>query len=261
MSDPVLLERDGAVATLTLNRPEVLNALDLDMSRRLAEAASALEQDATVRCVVLRGAGRGFMAGGDVAGFHAAGDAIPGVAGTLIDTYHQAVRAFARMPKPVIAALHGPVAGAGMSLALATDLAIAAEDMVMTLAYAAIGTSPDGGATHFLPRLVGRRKAMELALLSDRLDAATALSLGLVNRVVPAADLGAETAKLAARLAAGPTRAHAATRRLIAASFEASLDAQLEAERNAFVGCAGTADFREGVAAFVAKRRPDFRGE
>lgn len=257
---PVLLERDGAIATITLNRPEVLNALSPEMAQALCDAVWEVEADAGIRCLVLRGAGRGFMAGGDVAGFHAVLDDIGAHAGRMIDVYHLAVRALCRMEKPVLASLHGAVAGAGLSLALTADLAIAADDTVLTLAYAGIGTSPDGGSTYFLPRIVGRRRAMELALLSERLDAARAETLGLVNRVVPAAKLAEETAAWAERLAAGATFAHGRAKWLIDRSFEQTLDAQLDAERAAFVQCSGTADFREGVTAFVEKRRPDFKG-
>ena len=262
MADLVQVERDGAVALVTLNRPEVLNALDAALGAAFAEAMLTLEDDEDVRCVVIRGAGRGFMAGGDVASFHARLDGgIEEHIRTLIGVYHGAVRAIARMPKPTLASLHGPVAGAGLSLALNTDLAIAADNTVFTLAYANLGTSPDGGSTHFLPRLVGRRRAMEIALLADRFDAAKALELGLVNKVVPAADLAAETLALARRLAAGPTRAYAATKRLISESFETSLSAQLDAEMEAFAGCSTTRDFREGVTAFVEKRKPVYEGK
>jgi len=258
---PVIVDRAGPVATVTLNRPKVLNALDLGMAQAFRTAMLDLEQDAAIRCVVIRGAGRGFMAGGDVAGFHRDLDRIETVAGELIEVFHEAVKAVARMPKPVIASLHGPVAGAGLSLALNTDLAIAADNAVFTLAYAAIGTSPDGGSTFLLPRIVGMRRAMEIALLADRFDAAKALDLGLVNRVVPAADLAAETDGLAARLAAGPTRAYAATKTLIRASFETDLSTQLDSERTAFVASSATGDFAEGVVAFASKKKPEFRGE
>jgi len=257
----VIVTRAGAVATVTLNRPQVLNALDREMAEALRTVMLDLEQDDSVRCVVVRGAGRGFMAGGDVAGFHRDLDRIETVAGDLIEIFHEAVKAVARMPKPVLASLRGPVAGAGLSLALNTDLAVAADTTMFTLAYANIGVSPDGGATFHLPRLAGMRRAMEIALLADRFDAAKALDLGLVNQVVPEADLVTATEALAARLAAGPTRAYAATKALIRGSYETDLVTQLDAERAAFVGSTATRDFAAGVVAFTAKNKPEFRGE
>ena len=259
-SETAIVEREGAVATVTLNRPAVLNALDLDLATRFRAIVLDLEADPSVRCVVIRGAGRAFMAGGDVASFHRGLDTIGTTVGGLIDVYHDAVRALTRMPKPVIGSLHGAVAGAGLSLALSTDLAIAADNTVFTLAYASIGTSPDGGSTFFLPRLVGLRRAMAIALLADRFDAAKALELGLVNEVVPEAEIGAATQRLARRLADGPTAAYAATKKLLQASFENGLAAQLEGERAGFVGSAHTKDFAEGVTAFVQKRKPQFGG-
>jgi 2-(1,2-epoxy-1,2-dihydrophenyl)acetyl-CoA isomerase len=261
MSDPIEVARDGAVATLTLNRPDKLNALDLEMAKALGVAVREIEADRAVRCLVLRGAGRGFQAGGDVARFHAELDNIRATMSELIGIYHEAVECLARMPKPVLASLHGAVAGAGLSLALNADLAIAADTTVFTLAYTNIGTSPDGGSSYFLPRLVGRRKAMEIALLSDRFDAAAAERLGLINWVVPEADLEAETAKLAARIAAGPTRAYAGVKDLLNRSFESELPKQLQAEQATFEACSETKDFAEGVTAFVEKRKPEFHGE
>ena len=257
----VTLEREGAVATLTLNRPEVLNALDRNMAVDLFAALQEAAADDAVRCLVMRGAGRGFMAGGDVAAMQANLDTIEDLVNDLIGLFHKSVLALAEMPKPVIGSLHGPIAGAGVSMAINNDYALAGDDATFMLAYINLGTIPDGGSTYLLPRLVGRRKALELAMLSAPLDAAQALEYGLVNRVVPAADLAAETMKLAEKFARGPTRAYAATRRLINQSFEAdSMTAQLSAEQQAFLGCAVTGDFAEGTTAFVEKRRPDFKG-
>lgn len=257
----VALDRNGAVGTLTLNRPEVLNALNREMAVDLNAAIEEAGTDDAIRCLVVRGAGRGFMAGGDVAAMQQNLATIEDMVNDLIGLFHKSVLGLAAMPKPVVGSLHGPIAGAGVSLAMNNDYAIAADNAVFTLAYINLGTIPDGGSTYLLPRLVGRRKALELAMLSEPLDAADALAAGLVNRVVTADALEAETMALAEKLARGPTRAYAETRRLINRSFEAdSMADQLSAEQQAFLGCAVTGDFAEGTTAFVEKRRPAFRG-
>ncbi|MEK9660555.1 MAG: enoyl-CoA hydratase-related protein, partial [Alphaproteobacteria bacterium] len=206
----VELARSGAVGTLTLKRPEVLNALDLAMAQDLHAALEEATSDDAIRCLVIQGAGRGFMAGGDVASMQASLDDIEPMVDELIGQYHKSVLTLAAMPKPVIGSLHGPIAGAGVGLAMNNDFAIAADDAKFVLAYINLGTIPDGGSTYLLPRIVGRRKALELAMLSEPLDAQGALEAGLVNRVVPAAEREAETMKLAEKFARGPTRAYAA---------------------------------------------------
>lgn len=262
MDEPVLLRLADGIATITLNRPTVLNALDGAMVDGLTAALERIEAISDLRVVVLEGAGAGFMAGGDIRAFQAVMDRSPAEKRVyferFIHRFHPIIVMLQRLPLPVVARVHGAVAGAGMSLMLACDLAIAAEDAVFTLAYCHLGTSPDGGSTYFLPRHVGSKKAMEIALLGDRFDAATALQLGLVNRVVPAAELDRHVAALAARLAHGPRAAYAATKLLLNQSTGATLDTQLQAEAERFAACAATPDFAEGVAAFLAKRPAGF---
>ena len=266
MTEPVLLEVSEGIATVTLNRPEALNALSDDMIGALVDVMAQVETDAAVRCVVLRGAGDHFMAGGDIKGFHGRlGETTPAQRGdhfrAKIHSLHPAIVSMRRMPKPVIASLRGAAAGFGLSLALAADLAIAAEDAYFTLAYCLIGTSPDGGSSYHLPRLVGLRKAMEIALLGERFNAEAAHALGLVNWVVPGAELEAETAKLAGRLASGPGHALGETKALLNASFDNALPAQLALEAESFARCAATQDFVEGVTAFIEKRPAAFQGK
>ncbi len=258
MSDaPVRLLRDGPVATLMFNRPEAMNALDVATAQAFHAACRALATDAGVRCVVVRGEGRSFGVGGDLAAM--VGDAT-GVADKLIESMHAGVQLLATMDAPVIASLHGAVAGGSMSLAAACDLAIAAENTTFNLAYARIGASSDLSSSWHLPRLVGLRNALQIALLSDSFSATEALRLGLVNRVVPAADLEHETMALARRLASGPTLAYGRLKRLFRQSFENDLPAQLDAESEQFRASTRTRDFAEGLTAFFAKRPPAFEG-
>ncbi len=259
MSEAVKLSVEGGIATIALNRPHVMNAMDGEMMRQLRPVTEAVEKDAAVRAVVLRGEGAAFMAGGDVAIFHQHLAELPELIVTWGREMHAAFLALRRMGKPVLASVHGAVAGAGFSLMCAADLAIAAVDTRFTLAYANIGASPDGGSTFFLPRLVGYKKTMEMIMLPDRFDAETALLHGLVNWVVPNEKLPAETMRIAQRLAAGPTRAYAEAKRLVNQSLD-PLDAQMEEELQAFSRCARGADLKEGVTAFVEKRKPVFRG-
>jgi 2-(1,2-epoxy-1,2-dihydrophenyl)acetyl-CoA isomerase len=263
MDEPVLLRIDGPIARLTLNRPQVMNALDRAMAERLAAAVTQIAGDRAIRVVVVSGAGDGFMAGGDIGLFKETLAVAPAerrvIFQSLVDTAHAAILGLRRLPVPVIASIHGPVAGFGMSLLMACDLAVAADSAIFTLAYSLIGLSPDGGSTYFLPRHVGSKKAMEIALLGDRFDAATALRLGLVNDVVAAAELAARVTALAERLARGPGQAYAATKRLLDQSALNSIEAQLDAEKESLVRSTTTADFTEGVEAFLARRPPRFR--
>lgn len=262
--DTVLTEIADGVATVTLNRPKQLNALDFELADALGDAMHDLEADPAVRCVVLRGAGGHFMSGGDIGTFAADLDADERArtAGFRhgIHAAHAAVIAMRRMPKPVIASVDGAAAGAGLSFALAADLAILSDRAYLATGYLQLGTTPDCGMTFFLTRALGARKAAELLMLSERIDAQTALALGLANRVVPAAALAEETQRLAARLARGPTLALGRLKLLLRESARNGLDAQLAAEIEAFGACAASADFKEGVRAFLEKRRPDFEG-
>ena len=264
MGETVLVERHGAIATVTLNRPEVLNAVNATLAGELFHELATLERDAEVRCVILRGSGGHFMAGGDLKTFYGELERDPEERRRHFELFvgqvHPIVQTLRRMPKPVIASVEGAAGGFGMSLMMACDLAVVADNSFYTMAYTLIGTSPDGSSTWFLPRLVGLRKAMELAMLSDRFDAETAQAYGLVNRVVSADALEAETLALAERLANGPTHAYGNTKRLLNRSLESGLDAQLQAEAESFSDCAATEDFVEGIAAFVEKRNPSFKG-
>lgn len=255
---PVLrVEREGAIATLCFNRPAALNAVDVPMAQALLAAVQDIADHPGVRAVVLRGAGKGFMAGGDLATL--AADPVQGAI-DLIGPLNEAVTLLHSLDAPVIAQVHGVAAGAGLSLMLQADFVLAAEGTRFNLAYINLGTSCDVGASWALPRLVGLRKALEIALLGDTLDATEAERLGLVNRVLPAAELDAAVAQLAQRLANGPTVALGHMRRLMRSSFDHDIRTQLAAEAAAFDRCARTADLPAGIQAFFDKQPPVFQG-
>ena len=218
---------------------------------------SRVTADAAVRVIVISAEGRAFLAGGDLAHFRRAADK-PAAAAQLIDPTHAALRVLAKTPQIVVGSLKGAVAGGGMSIALGLDLLVAADDTTFNLAYARVAASPDCGGSWGLPRLVGFRKALEIALLSETIDAAEALRLGLVNRVVPRAALEEETAKLAARLADGPAIAQGNIKALMRLSFDRDHAGQLDAEAQSFAACAATPDFAEAIDAFFEKRKPAF---
>lgn len=253
----VKIRHEDGITHLRLNRPQALNAIDSSMAQAFLQACEACAADPDLRVLVISAEGRAFMAGGDIAQFREDAQSIPA---TLIRPLHEAVQILASLRAPVIASVHGAVAGAGMSLALACDLAIAADNTRFNLAYVNLGTSCDLGASWSLPRLVGLRRALEIALLSEPIDAATALQLGLVTRVVAAERLEDETAALAKRLAATAPAGVATLKRLMRDSFDRDLRAQLAAEEQGFAACAATADFAEAVSAFLEKRAPRFSG-
>lgn len=256
----VLLEVDHAVGVITLNRPEVLNAIDTDMAKGFLRAIEKVEGRKNIRALLIKGEGRAFCAGGDIAAFSPGADH-RAIAGATMDYFHAAILRLARLPIPTVAAVHGAVAGAGLSLAMVCDFALAAEDARFSFAYSRIGGTLDGSASWTLPRIVGSRKAKELALLSGRFDAREAERLGIVYKAVATDSLEAEARKFVRHLATGPTAAYAEIKALIDRSTISDLADQLDAERAAFVRVAGTADFVEGLAAFFGKREPAFRGE
>jgi 2-(1,2-epoxy-1,2-dihydrophenyl)acetyl-CoA isomerase len=248
--------RDGAVLTITLNRPDVLNAFNTAMHRALA-AALRDARDAGVRAVVVTGSGRGFCVGQDLTEFREA----PGDIGSrLRDNYHPNVRAIRALEKPVIAAVNGAAAGAGMSLACACDLRLAADTATFVPAFINIGLIPDSGGSYFVTRILGPARAFEWLASGRRLTAAEAHAWGLVTEVVEAEALAARAAAFAAQLAELPTRGVGMTKRLLDHAVTATLDEQLEREAQLQAAATQTADFKEGVAAFLEKRQPRFRG-
>ena len=256
----LVVETQGAVTRLRLNRPERLNALTLalltDIHRRVVEIAHT----GTCRCLVITGTGRGFCAGQSLEEVREAANLGDRVRTILQQGYLPLVSALVGLELPVVAAINGVTAGSGLSLALACDLRVASDEATFTCAFSRVGLVPDAGATLLLPRAVGWSAAADLALTGRRVDADEALHLGLVHRVFPAATFAAGAAAAAAELAAGPTRALGLTKRALSRSWTASLEEQLAIETDLQVEASGTADGREGIAAFVAGRRPSFRG-
>jgi 2-(1,2-epoxy-1,2-dihydrophenyl)acetyl-CoA isomerase len=261
MSDsPLLFTRDGPIARLVLNRPDVGNAVDVPLTRAMLEAAIACDEDDAIRCVVLTGAGRLFCAGGDIGGFSNSGDQLPALLKELTGNINAAVSILTRMAKPLLCVINGPAAGAGLSLALLGDYVLAARSAHFSLGYGAIGLSPDAGATWLLPRLIGLRRAQEMAVTNRRVDAEEAVAIGLITRVVDDEALAAEADAVAATLAATASRAVGRTRQLLFGSFETSLDTQMQLEARAIAEGARDPDGREGVAAFLERRKPQFTG-
>jgi 2-(1,2-epoxy-1,2-dihydrophenyl)acetyl-CoA isomerase len=261
----VVVERHDGVFEITLNRPEILNAVNHQTIAALAAAFAEAAEDSTARAVLLRGAGTHFCAGGDITMFAELIRLAPAerqkALYQIVNALHPLLVRMRHMPKPVVAAVQGAAAGVGLSFVLAADLALAADNAVFTSGYIHLGTSPDGGMTTTLPHIVGLKHAAELMLLGDRFDAQRALTLGLINRVVSAAALADEAMALAARLAAGPTHAYGRTKALLQATLGDAFDAQLRRETEAFAACAATEEFAEGVRAFLEKRRPVFTGK
>jgi len=259
MSDTVLLDIDAGIARVTLNRPDAANGIDLEMAAALLDVAHTVKADANVRAVLLTGAGPRFCGGGDVRSFTGAPD-LPRFLREVTTALHAALAIFDKLDAPIVSAVQGSAAGAGVGLVAMSDLAIAAQSCKFVMAYTGIGLTPDGSTTWYLPRLVGLRLATELTLTNRVLTADEARQVGLVTRVVADETLLTEAEALATQLAAGPTKAFGAAKRLLRASSTTSLEAQMAAESEAIARAGASDDGIEGIAAFVAKRAPTFRG-
>lgn len=259
MSAPTVeVESHGSVTVVTLNRPDSSNTLNLQMAMDLLAAAMTCGRNPSVRAVVLTGAGKNFCFGGDLRAMAAKGDGAAAYLRELTTYLHEAISHFVRMDAPVIAAVNGTAAGAGVGLVTMSDLAICAQNARFSLAYSAVGLTPDASTSFLLPRTVGAKRAMELFLLNRALDAEEAVSWGLVNRAVPDAQLLAEALKLGEQLAAGPTGSLGHTKRLVATSLGA-LESHMVLESQTISARAATDEGQEGIAAFLGKRKPEFR--
>jgi enoyl-CoA hydratase/carnithine racemase len=262
MSDDVLLlERDGKVAVLTLNRPRQKNALNTALLEALGKQLAALGEDASVRAIVITGAGGAFCSGADLKSAMADGGGVFEKLDATLDSYHAIIRAIVGAPKPILALVEGGAVGFGCDIALACDLRVLAEGAYLQEKFVKIGLMPDGGGTFWLPRLIGIGRAMEMILLGEPVDAARAEALGLANRVVPAAQIREEGMKLAQRLAAGPPLAYAEIKRAVRAGLGGTIDVALEMEKKGQLKCLTSNDCFEGVGAWMQKREPEFQGK
>jgi 2-(1,2-epoxy-1,2-dihydrophenyl)acetyl-CoA isomerase len=254
------LTSGGPAARILLNRPEALNAWNEQFGRDLLDAVRRVAEDDSIRALMITGVGRGFSSGADLKEQGGNGDGLPDLGSRLDEIYHPIITGLREMPKPVVAAVNGPAVGIGCSLALAADLIVAAESAYFLLAFVNIGLVPDGGSTAFLPARIGYARAAEMAMLGERVPAAQAREWGLINRVVPDDRLEAEADALLEKLANGPTRSYAGSKRLLNRRVYADLAGQLDAEAEAQRDQGHSKDFVEGVIAFAEKRPPNFTG-
>lgn len=259
----VLLEVADGYAVITLNRPRAYNAMNDDLAGGLLHSLIACDENPEVRAVLIAANGPAFCAGGDIRQMQAHVESDGHAARflkTLTIALHGAIATISHMPKPVVTAVNGAAAGAGFSLAMAGDIVLAGSDAKFTVAYSAIGLSPDGSLTHHLPRLIGPKLAFELTCTNRPLAAEEARDLGIVTKIFPAAELHVSAREYVAMLSRGPTQALGRAKRLFATSFENSLETQMEQERQLLAECGRTADFKEGIGAFLAKRTASFQG-
>ncbi len=249
------------VAHITLNRPDAANSINEEMGKDLMHAALRCDEDPEIRAVLISGAGKIFSGGGDLKAFTAKGDQLPHHLKEVTTYLHAAMSRLTRMDAPVVAAIHGAVAGAGMSIAIACDIVVVAETTRFMVAYTRAGLVPDGSSTYFLPRIVGLKRALELTLTNRMFSAQEALQWGLVTHVVPDNELIAQARAIAVQLAAGPTRAYGISKRLLHSGWTETLETQMENESQAIANSARTADAREGIKAFLEKRPPKYKGK
>lgn len=260
LTGTILFTREGQVATITFNRPGKMNAFNHYMAEELEDCLDTIKSDSFIRTVVLRGAGEAFMAGSDVQEFYEELSSFSVEAMAVIRRFNSSILTLREMEKPVIASVHGSVTGSGISLMLAADLVIASETTQFSLGFSRIATTPAGGVSYVLPRLVGSQKAMELLLLSEDFNAHQARELGLVNWIVPQAELENKTQNIIERLQSGPTFAFAQTKQLINSAWQNKMSTQLEFEAESFAKTVNTKDFKSAVNAFINKRQPEFEG-
>ena len=259
--ETLLFSIEDNIATITLNRPDAANAMNPTMARELSQLAIACDESADVRAVVIRASGKMFCAGGDLGAFSEAGDEVSALIKEMAGDLHMGISRLSRMDAPVIAAINGTAAGAGFSLAIAADLTVSVDSAKFVMAYTNAGLSPDGSSTYFLPRRIGDRRARELMLTNRVLSAEEALAWGIINQVVPEDELDSSVATLAATIAAGPTRAFGQVKSLLNSSFDNGLETQMELESRGIAAMSSTADGKEGIAAFLEKRKPKFTGK
>jgi len=249
------------VAHIMLNRPEAANSINEEMGKDLMHAALRCDEDPEIRAVLITGAGRMFSGGGDLKAFLSKGDQLPYHVKEITTYLHAAMSRLTRMDAPVVAAVQGAVAGAGMSIAIACDIVVAAETARFMVAYTRAGLTPDGSATYFLPRIIGLKRALELTLTNRMFSAQEALQWGLITRVVPDNELLAQARAIAVQLATGPTRAYGVSKRLLHSGWTETLETQMENESQAIANSARTADAREGITAFLEKRPAKYKGQ